>query len=781
MKKITLLILLIFGTWTSSLGQASICENAQSITLPFSTTDNTANYSNNYAGAPGMSCNGSLSFLYGNDVVYAYTATFNGSINLFLSTHDKYVGLFVYGSCANIGQICLAGATNQEIIFDTPISIVDFPVVQGSTYYFVISNAAPIETIGYTLNVAANTCTNASVTYTIVSDCSETDQFLVAIDVDDLGTADSLSITDDQGGEQVITAPATVTFGPYPNETLVQFTVFNDQDSNCVITSMPKTQMFCAPPNNFCANAIDLASVPSPLSGTTTHATNQNIPSCTFSNQSPDVYYSINVPPGSTLTISEVESDYESIVSIFIGDCNDALFLTCIDYGERTYTFDNGFEEDKTFYWVQDGFNGQSGNFTLEWFLTDCVMPDVQYYMVPHCQGGAEQFLVSAEVYSLGSASSITLTDDMGSEPQVVTEIGVFQFGPYDNFTEVILTATNNDDANCFTNSQTMIQYYCPPCTQASIAYDFELDCGNTQGFFVNANVYDMGSSASITISDNQGNPSQNVTATGIYQFGPYPPFTPLIFTIEADDDQNCIFVNDVQSYVACTPVNDSCTDAIALIPTGDLESASLQTTNSGASLSPELPIPSCGNNLFTVFGKDVWYTVPVPASGSITIQTTGSTQPAIGVLTNTVMQIYTGDCSELTPVACDDDGGEDNFAILTLSGRTPGEVLYLRVFGYYGSSGSFTIAAYDQSLSNPSFDNSGFVSYPNPVKDVLNLSHISNIIEVTVFNILGQEVMTKSINASRSQINMDQLSQGTYLIKITTENQTKTIKIIKG
>ena len=776
MKKITLLVLLLFGIGTNSFAQYSLCETAQSITLPFSTSDDTVNYGNNYSGAPGVSCGGGLSFLYGHDVVYAYTATFDGSINLFLSTHQQYVGLFVYGSCANIGQLCLAGVTNQEEFFDTPISIEAFPVVEGTTYYFVISNAAPVETVSYSLNIAANTCVNPTVTYTIVSDCSVTEQFKVAIDIESLGSATSLTITDDQGGEQTITDPGTFTFGPYPNETLVQYNIYNNQDPNCTITSVPQTQLVCAPANNFCSGAVDLSLETSPLNGTTINSTNQNVPTCLANNQAGDVYYSIAVPSGSTLTINQVESDYESVISIFLGDCEEPFHLTCIDYGDRTYTFMNGFEEEKTLYWVQDGFNGQTGNFTLEWFLTDCEIPNVQYTMVPHCENGAQQFLVSAEIYGLGSASSITIKDDMGSEPQIVSETGIIQFGPYENFTEVTLTATNNDDLNCFVDSQIMVQYYCPPFVQASVYYDYELICGENPGFLVKANVTDMGGSTAITIADDQESESQNITEIGVYQFGPYPLLTSLVFTV-SDNDENYTFVNEVQYYGACPPANDSCASAIALIPAADLESASLLTTSGGASLSPELPIPTCGNMNFTLFAKDVWYTVPVPASGAITIQTTASSGPGI---TDTVLQVYSGDCAALVPVDCDNDGGEDTFAILTLSGRTPGELLYVRAFGTWGTSGAFKIAAYDESLSNPSFNSGNFTSFPNPVKEVLNLSYTGTITNVSIFNILGQEVLVKSSNASHSQIDMSNVSKGTYLVKITANNQVKTIKVIK-
>jgi Secretion system C-terminal sorting domain len=83
-------------------------------------------------------------------------------------------------------------------------------------------------------------------------------------------------------------------------------------------------------------------------------------------------------------------------------------------------------------------------------------------------------------------------------------------------------------------------------------------------------------------------------------------------------------------------------------------------------------------------------------------------------------------------------------------------------------------------SLAIQSFDNASFSYYPNPVKDILNLSYNKNISKVAVYNLIGQEVTTKSINANQSQIDMSNLSRGTYLVKVTADNQVKTIKVIK-
>ena len=50
----------------------------------------------------------------------------------------------------------------------------------------------------------------------------------------------------------------------------------------------------------------------------------------------------------------------------------------------------------------------------------------------------------------------------------------------------------------------------------------------------------------------------------------------------------------------------------------------------------------------------------------------------------------------------------------------------------------------------------------------------------VSVFNLLGQQVINKSLNASEAQVDMSNLSAGTYLVKVVVDNQVKTIKVVK-
>jgi hypothetical protein len=86
----------------------------------------------------------------------------------------------------------------------------------------------------------------------------------------------------------------------------------------------------------------------------------------------------------------------------------------------------------------------------------------------------------------------------------------------------------------------------------------------------------------------------------------------------------------------------------------------------------------------------------------------------------------------------------------------------------------------FETNLSNDGFIKDSFTAYPNPVKDILNVSFEQNISNVSVYNLLGQQVLFMNVNTNKGQVNMSNLASGTYLVKVNTENAVKTIKVIK-
>lgn len=77
-------------------------------------------------------------------------------------------------------------------------------------------------------------------------------------------------------------------------------------------------------------------------------------------------------------------------------------------------------------------------------------------------------------------------------------------------------------------------------------------------------------------------------------------------------------------------------------------------------------------------------------------------------------------------------------------------------------------------------YDLAQFVYYPNPVKDVLNLSYISNITSVELFNMLGQKVLGYEVNAAETAVDMSQLPDGNYILNVSVADAVKTIKVVK-
>jgi hypothetical protein len=74
-----------------------------------------------------------------------------------------------------------------------------------------------------------------------------------------------------------------------------------------------------------------------------------------------------------------------------------------------------------------------------------------------------------------------------------------------------------------------------------------------------------------------------------------------------------------------------------------------------------------------------------------------------------------------------------------------------------------------------------GFSYYPNPATEVLSLKSASNIESVSLFNLLGQQVISTEIGATTSDINLSGLTAGTYIMKVTVDGQTGTYKVLKN
>ncbi|NBC57612.1 MAG: T9SS type A sorting domain-containing protein [Bacteroidetes bacterium] len=242
--------------------------------------------------------------------------------------------------------------------------------------------------------------------------------------------------------------------------------------------------------------------------------------------------------------------------------------------------------------------------------------------------------------------------------------------------------------------------------------------------------------------------------------------------------------ISDLSMAIAFTtlldnsPLNDDICNAITL-GVNDLSTPS-QYTNIDATTETNEPSPGCFTDGIS---NTVWFDFVAPSQGSVTITTdfAGST------LTDSEFAVYQSsstcdDFSSLVEIACAVDGGSNNSenAELLLDNLNPGDTYFIQVdSGSNSTAGDFGIEV-NTSLSDIAFSKANFNFYPNPTKSVLYIESSFVINSIQIFDINGKQVISKHDQDSSVNLDLEVLSSGTYLMKVTANKQTKTFKIIK-
>ena len=122
---------------------------------------------------------------------------------------------------------------------------------------------------------------------------------------------------------------------------------------------------------------------------------------------------------------------------------------------------------------------------------------------------------------------------------------------------------------------------------------------------------------------------------------------------------------------------NDECTGAIPLV----VGTPTAFDTFAATVSAPAWPCAAGG-------GPDLWFSYTTTSSDNVTVSTCDN------ATYDTAIEIFSGDCGNLVPVTCNDDGaGCTGFtSIATAAGLTAGTNLLIRVGGWNGSAGSGTV-----------------------------------------------------------------------------------------
>lgn len=503
------------------------------------------------------------------------------------------------------------------------------------------------------------------------------------------------------------------------------------QDFNICIGTPP-----AAPLNDDCAGAIALTVNPdlectAVTAGRTTGATQSMEPDPCDGNPDDDVWFSfVATNTAHRVLLSEVEPvigwSTDMYFQVFDGTCDGLNSLICSDS-------DGAILDDLTV--------GQTYYVRVYTYGTNYTTFDICVGTVPAAPANddcaaAVALTVNADIdcAAVTSGATIGATESMAADPCS---------GSPDDDVWYTFVATSDAHIISLTDIESIVGY------------------GDDMYFEVLNGACDALTSE--TCSDDNTKIVENLTAGDLYYVR--------VFTY--DSSAYSTFKICVGT-IPPPPANDDCAGAIAIVPGADFDVNDVTVSNGGATDS-DVDNPNCAYYQ----GGDIWYSVVVPASGNLTVETHSNANSNV---TDAGLAVYSGDCDDISLIECDDDDSEDGaFSLIELSNRTPGEIIYIRVWEYGGDVlGTFRLSAYDGSLSSESFTQDSFRHYPNPVKDVLNLSYISEINSVDVYNLLGQKMLSRTLNTTEAAVDMSALADGAYIVNVTSGNTVKTIKVIK-
>ena len=392
----------------------------------------------------------STTFCYDTGMDNSYTFTSNDGTPLNLTIAEGQVetnwdeleirdsdGTVLYNGYGNGGDI-------SALSFQSSGDSITLEVVEDGSISCVSSGYTPI-----TFIVSCATCVNPQVDYEVVSDCLNAPQFFVDVNVTDLGSAGSLTISDNQGNTSSTSNTGTIQFGPYANNTDVQITASNNDDANCSSTSGPLTQEYCA------TTLVDCAV--GPVSSSYCYG---NGDTTQFEYVSSD-----GSPLNLTVDSGLIEAGWDIIIVtdtdgsiLFQGDNGgDLTGLSFQSSGDTIYL---GFQTDGSISCTSSSTYAGGIDWTVA--CATCTNPSAEYTVIDDCANG-DQFLIDVNITSMGDAGSLTISDNYSSNTEQTSSTGIVQMGPYPFLTDIIITVSNDQDVNCVINSNPIQLFACPP------------------------------------------------------------------------------------------------------------------------------------------------------------------------------------------------------------------------------------------------------------------------------------------------------------------------------
>ena len=108
------------------------------------------------------------------------------------------------------------------------------------------------------------------------------------------------------------------------------------------------------------------------------------------------------------------------------------------------------------------------------------------------------------------------------------------------------------------------------------------------------------------------------------------------------------------------------------------------------------------------------------------------------------------------------------------------GTTYYAVIIGPNGCPSLPTAVMVTITLGANDFDLTQLSYYPNPTTDLLTISYKEPIVQVEVYDLNGRQVITKEFDSDTVELDLTNLSSGTYMLNVKTKDSSQFVKVVR-
>lgn len=317
------------------------------------------------------------------------------------------------------------------------------------------------------------------------------------------------------------------------------------------------------------------------------------------------------------------------------------------------------------------------------------------------------------------------------------------------------MTLTTDGSVSCFDNTGFYDEWeftvQCVGCAAPGIAYNTVADCRH-RIYKTEVIVTEAPGPLGLRIVESINADTLNVTAVGVYEFGPFPVNSPSVFGVTDLESPNCTYFSDTLTYSS-----DSCV------------------------------IRSCGFDYYTYCyenNEDRWYTFESLENVPTTISFTQGQ-----LLSNDRIVLYNGYDETATIIYQGSNGG--NLTGFEVNSQNPDNAITLRIQSNDAGSCDDGQATTEMNwvvgcgaVGMDELSSDGFSVYPNPTQGSLFVelgSKVLGNVRLRVMDMSGRIVLDDPFTVQaggRRTVDMQGLQSGQYMVQLTTNNWVKTQRV---